>query len=253
MQDLIKIISKNSKTKEREHFDREYEKLIDKFIVSAGLGDNCPPNLLIPPHLQHDKLRNEIKSQVESEELSRYLKIAIDSLIKDGSHCTELTEYEDMQVQFFEAIGYLNELDVTKPMEENLQKILHISDSVMATAIKIAQYEYEENRLEESLSIFAFLSLLNPEDPDYWYRLGIVTYQLQHFELALRAFTNATSLDISFIETRIYSAECYTRLNRLNEAKEELDKIHDLFDKSSIDPVLSEMIANIEEDINKAA
>ncbi|MBA2368190.1 MAG: tetratricopeptide repeat protein [Candidatus Protochlamydia sp.] len=228
-----------------DDFEKEYNKIIDTYIESEGLDDN-PPNPFIPPQLRHSKLREEIKSQAQSKELSDYLNLALETLKTDGVCYVHNVDYESMMNQFSEANENLNKVDINHPLEQNYRHILHFSDSTMQSIFKIAQAEYSNNKFEESLSIFAFLSFLEPEDPDYWYRFGVLAHQLKRYEAALTSFTNSLSLDANFLEARIYTAYCHLKLGQLGEAKDDLDKIHELADSSTIDPIWSKMISELE-------
>ena len=233
--------------------ENSYDKMIDEYIDSEGL-DNTPPNPLVPGHLRRSKLHEDVKAQTEPTELAVHLKKAIHALTTDADKCLDSTEIKELTQQFSDAIAYLDVIDYTKPMEENYRNILHFNDSTMASILKIAQYEYNENKIEESLSIFALLAVLEPDDPDYWHRLGIVAYQTERYELALKAFNNATTLNTDYLEPRIFAAKCYLNLRQISEAKRELDVINELYDdKSLTDPLWKEMIAYIENMIGKSS
>jgi tetratricopeptide (TPR) repeat protein len=232
-----------------DHLTKVYDKMIDDYIQSAGLESNQPPNLLIPPHLRLAKLRQEIKNEIESVELKEYLKIAFQSLINDGENFVDSEEYGRMCDQFSESSDYLNEIDFNKSNEENFQKLLHIDDTSMETVLKIAKGEFRDNKFEESLSIFALLHFLVPEDPEYSYRLGIVARRTHKIELALRAFSNAASLDPEFFQPRLYAAESHLKLGHFQEAAVEIDEAKKILDLTTMDPIWSDWIVELEKGV----
>ncbi|MBA3238165.1 MAG: hypothetical protein H0T62_07460 [Parachlamydiaceae bacterium] len=246
---LINIVSKNPTDKKNDEdlFSRSYDKVIDEYIKSSGLENGLERNLLIPPHLRNAKLREEIKSEIEPVELMDYLKKAIQALTDDGPNLVESGDYEEMLVQLSKSSNYLKKINFNEEVTDDLKTLLHIDEHVMETIFKIAQLEYKNEKVEESLAIFSLLTVLVPQDPDYLYRLGIVARQINKLELALLAFAKATTLNTTFIEARIYSAECNLKLGNFQEAKNELDEIKNQANEKSIDQDWLDIVDQIEE------
>lgn len=218
-----------------------YDRVIDEYIESEGLENQ---QSLVPSHLRREKIRNEIKAEAESGELRKYLKIAFQTLIDDGQRFVELKDYENMINHLYKSTNYLKKTDKI-PVNLNFKTILHFNEYTMETIFKIAQGTYNDNKLDEALSIFALLTALAPEDPDYLYRLGIVARQTNRLELALSAFINAVSLDPDFVSARLYASECYLKLDQLKEAKHEFEEAKKRIDKTAIDPLWSVMISQL--------
>lgn len=225
-------------------FDTEYEKLIDNYIKDKGL-DQMPNHGLIPAHARLSKLKEDIKKQAEPDNLKESINLAFMTLIQDGKHNIDSNEYKSMIKQFIEAKKYLSQFNHTQSSNENFRNKMHFNSSTMETIFKIAQYEYTSKNFAKSQAIFTLLSLLEPKDPDYWFRLGIVTYQLQSYEFARRVFYNATLLKPDFIEARIFLAECLIKLKQTAEAIHEIDKVSKEINKATLNPIWQEMFESI--------
>jgi tetratricopeptide (TPR) repeat protein len=242
-----------SEEKPIDHLDQVHNQIVDDYIKSKGLENDQPTDLLMPYHLRHEQLRNEVKAQAGSLELKQYFKIAFPSLVNDGENFVESEEYEWMCEQVSKGSEYLNEIDFYKPLEDNFQNLLKIDDASMETIFQIAKGEFHENKLEESLSIFALLHFLAPDDPDYSYRLGIVAKNTNKLDLALRAFDHAIPLFLDLelidpeliVQARLYCADCHLKLGNFSEVKKLLDMVH------TEDLSLSDWFDRIESDLPK--
>jgi tetratricopeptide (TPR) repeat protein len=81
--------------------------------------------------------------------------------------------------------------------------------------------------LKDSFDVFSFLTLVCPDEPEYWYRMGLVAHKDEQHELALRALHVASDLDEDFLEPHIFSTECYLDLKEYAEARQELNEAKD--------------------------
>lgn len=200
--------------------DRAANKIFDDYIESNGL-NNSPPNPLIPEHLRLEKLRNDVKANLDSGEFDKILPIALDALVYDGKNLVEEAEYKLMCQQLSKIPAFLEKIGYEGPLEGNLQTMIQIPDSVINTIFTVAQ----KVESDKSIAIFSLLNALVPENPDYPYRLGLVAHTTNNLELALRAFKEAINIDDDFYEARIYLADCLAMDGKTAEAKDELNQI----------------------------
>ncbi len=227
------------------------EKLLDDYI-DVNLIDG-EWNSLIPSHLRHDKIKEDLKADAQLPELSILLECAIKILsTEDSKHYLDLRDYEKMVKQFSEAGDYIEKIDLTKPIEEDYASLLHFDDSTMQSIFKIAQEKYNENKIEESFSIFALLSTLKPETFDYWYRMGIIAHQMQQYAFALKAFTNATYFYPDLLGSRIFSADCHLKLGQIENAKTELNEAKILMEKEQPESYWLDLYSQFENNLKAA-
>jgi tetratricopeptide (TPR) repeat protein len=236
---------------ELSNIDLAINRMAEEVIENRDLENDPPPNLFIPAHLRYEKMRNEIKNELESAELNEFLPIALQALVDDGRNNVELEDYETMCDRISSIPDLIDKMDFSQPIKTDLQTMLQIEDSVMDSIYKIAQLEFHPlNKFLESLSIFTFLHALSPGNIDYSYRLGIVALESDRLELAIRALSNTIKLDPEFYEAQIYLVESYLRHNDFDEAKKEFEKI-DAINLNSIDRSMAEMIHSIQNSLAK--
>lgn len=82
-----------------------------------------------------------------------------------------------------------------------------------------AQDLYREKEMLKADRVFRLLTLLYPQNADFWIWLGLCQQQRQLPELALISFTIATVLDRQNPYTYFYKAQCWVELKGWEQAK----------------------------------
>ncbi len=232
------------KTKDR--FQLAEEKLLDSIIEKESLLGDPSKNQLVPPSLRKDKLKKDLHDSLESLDLDLDLSPALKILKEEGASYLDSEIYKVMVDQLEDIPKYLEQMDLLQPPKENLYTNLHISESTLQAINSVGVSKYDEGKFDSSLSIFCLLSTLDHENEVWLYRLGISAAQMEKWDQALKAFTYSLYLNPSLIGARIFSAECYIRLGKAVEAKEEINEAKRLIELSSSDTIWLEVLTSIE-------
>lgn len=140
----------------------------------------------------------------------------------------------------------LKNLDAETLKNESFEKIVYLSPESRASILKIGIGKFSENLLNDSLSIFAFLSSLEADNPDYWYRLGLVAQKCDLNELALKSFIVTSELAPGFAGSHIYAAQCYLTLDQPDNAKNEVDSVKAILKESPGEESWNQTVVDIE-------
>jgi len=231
-----------------DKFELAEDKLFDYLIDKGGLLDDPSSSLLLPASQRRAKLKKEMHEAAEQLDLNLDLAPALRILKEEGASYLDAAKFEEMDAQLDKMPTYLDQLDLTQPAKESLCTSLHISDSTLKSINKVGVAKYDEGNLEGSLSIFGLLATLDHDNENSLYRVGIAAAQLEKWDIALKAFTNAIKLSPEFLGARVFSAECHVRLGQINEAKEDIKEAKRLIEISKPDPIWVEVLTSIEEE-----
>lgn len=193
----------------------EMEKLVNDYVNALEM----QKNLLLPVQEQRAKVKFEIleilkKLSAEAESAMHILKSEID---KDPS--SEVNQL--LLSELNNSATHIAEHKAETINTANLQSLAKISDTSMQTMANIATAMFNENRYEDSLSIFSFLSIFSPEYDEYWFRKGIAAQMCKKYDLALGAYAVVSQLDPNHIGSRLFSAECWLKSGQREKAIEE--------------------------------
>lgn len=202
----------------KNRFEIEIEKQIDEYLKTIE-PEEYANNPFMTPAMKIAQVREEMRSACKLTELSKYVEDAFKILSTESSIYLSEERQNALSDDFTSAVEQLDNIDMTNPLNENLQTALHLSDTTLESIIKVATAKYNENKISDSLALYVLLSTLNPEYPEYWYRAGITAHADQNFQLALKLYNAAFTLDPEFLGARVLSVECYLSLQLLDEAK----------------------------------
>lgn len=236
--------NKNAKKNKSKHLDEKLEKEIDAYIDSLEIEEN--PNDLLGPKAKREKIRHEIKESVRPAELSHLLESAMEILISEGDRYLSLHENEKLLLDFTNATQYFTAIQPTDSQDKPLQEIIQISNDSMQSIVSIALAKYNETHYADSLALFSLLSILNPANQEYWFRLGIAAQECESYPLAIRAYNAALQLDSQMIGPRLFSAECLIALKHFDEAKQQINTAKKIAKETKVDHMWLEMIPSIE-------
>lgn len=192
--------------------------LSDKYVEEQN---SLQGQLLSSQNLK-EKFQYKLKSELEMPVLSNYLIKAI-SLIKEDSQ-KYLDQIDDQKLQ--DAISLaeekLFELNINDVLDNDLCTLIGIDEQTLEAIQKIALAKYDEQQPLEATSLFTLLSTLKPSQANYWLRVGISAQEANLQEYALRAFVAAIELHPNNFLAHLLVCETLFKLNRREEAKEQL-------------------------------
>lgn len=239
------------KNNEQDKYKLAEDNLLDYFIEKGSLLGDPSKNLLIPPSLQRAKLKKDLREAAELLDLNIDLSPALQILKEEGASYLDSAVYEEMIDQLSKIAFYLDQLDFSKPPKASLSSSLHISESTLQAIYKIGLAKYDEDKLDDSLSLFGLLASLDHENEEYLFRLGIVATKMESWDLALKAYTYALYLNPDLLGARIFSAECYVKLGRIEDAKEEIKDAKEMIELTHPEPLWLEVLTSIEGSIKQ--
>ncbi len=80
-------------------------------------------------------------------------------------------------------------------------------------------------RFDKAVSILIVCCMYRPHQPKYLVALGVCHRRLQQYEMAVRVFSLATSMDPMHYDAALQTAECLLRLQRPDEARQVLKNL----------------------------
>lgn len=169
------------------------------------------------------KIESEVRKAAELTEFGSRIQHAVE-LIRSGQRYLEKEDFYQLNVALDEIHRKIESLDLINFTDESLKSALEVPDSAAQSILKIAIDKFSEGLLNDSLDVFSFLTLVCPDEPEYWYRMGLVAHKDGQNELALKAFEAASGLAGDFLESHVFAAECHIDLKEYHEAAQELEK-----------------------------
>ena len=168
------------------------------------------------------KIEAEVRKEADLTEFGEHIEQGIYIIRNEGQKYLEKEAFEQLNLAIDEISHKIQALDLKNFTEESLQNALSIPDPAANSILKIAIDKFSEGLHQNALNIFSFLTLVCPDEPEYWYRMGLVAHKDGQHELAVKAFQAATALNKDFLEPRIFAAESYIDLKEYDEAQQEL-------------------------------
>lgn len=250
--DKPKSLAAAQKKQKIDKFDAAYNELFDHFVDSTS--SDLPQETLIPNSIQREKRKKDLMDNTQCLNLEISLKPAIDFLTnkKECQYDFSQEEYDLLLLQFSKISFYLKKIDFTQIHRESLYSLLHLTESTMQAIFRVAIAKYNEEEFETSFNLFSLLATLDQENEDYWYRLGIAAIQIGKLELALQSLAFTLYLNQKMLGARLFSAECYLRLDQLNDAKAELEEAKKIVEDIPQEQIWLDLLVNIEERTNAA-
>lgn len=106
--------------------------------------------------------------------------------------------------------------------DSTLQKLLNLSSQTLIWMYEVAYSYYAQKDFSKALSIFQFLTILNPLIADYWVALGLTQRSLKQEMAALYAFSIAALMNPDHPTPRYHAAEIYLSFKQPKEAESEI-------------------------------
>jgi tetratricopeptide (TPR) repeat protein len=242
-----------SSEEKKNRFEVATEKAIDDHIETLTFDEDNPVgNKLVTPEMQRSRVKAELKEKAKLPELSAFIESAFKILTSEGGNYLDKDHTESMNKDFASGLDVLQKIDLNSPASENFQALLHFSDSTMDSIFKIALEKFNELQYSDSLSLFILLTTLNPENPDYWYRAGILAQKCENYELATRLFSAATDIDPVLIGPRVFLIDCYLKREMISEAKVAYAEAMEINEVAQIEDSWKEMLSIYDALLNKS-
>lgn len=228
----------------KDKFEIALENQIDEYVDSLELDSNQENNLLSPA-AQKARLKQELKEGAKLTELDSFLSSSARVLVTEGKKYLEAKDFEDLENALRKIPEIADGMDLNKERTESFQKIFNISDKMMESILKVAREKFEEEKYEDTLSIFALLSTLAPENADYWLQLGVAAQRFQNFDLALRAYAVLTEPSPELMQAKLLSTQCFLEKGDLEGAKASLGEAKKIAETVEIDAFWRDLLKEI--------
>jgi tetratricopeptide (TPR) repeat protein len=169
-------------------------------------------------------VEQEVRKSLDLSEYDSYMNSAFKILRNEGHEYLDETAFKAL-IDALDKLHYQTaQLNISSLSDESLRDAFAIPEEIRQLILKIGIAKFNSGSMEGSLAIFTFLSTLNSDEPDYWYRLGLVAQKSEKYELALKSFAATSWLAQDFIGSRIFATQCYLQMGLRNDAETELEE-----------------------------
>ncbi len=230
----------------KNRFEVDLEDKISQRVDVLMKEEDPYTNKLLSPDIRREKIKNEIYEELDLSEFSDTIGTAIAILEEQGLQYLNEEEHSIVLEDIENIRNKLDSLDLNITDQEIIKSIFKVSPTSLSLITRIAIAKFSEDQLPNSLSIFSLLTLLDSDNPDYWYRVGIVAQKCERYDLALRTFDVVKQLIPEFMGSRIFMTQCYLQVNLNHKAVEEMAEIKKLLKTTNIEQEWEERIADLE-------
>lgn len=226
--------------------DKFLEKNIEEYV--DGVMEEEDPNCskLLSQSARRRKIEKEIRETLDSSETGGLIVSAMKILLRDGHSYLSNENYQTLISEIEKLQARIDVLEFEQLNDESFKAIFSLSESSCDHIFQIGISKFNEGLLPDSLALFTFLSNLKSEDADYNYRLGIIAQKNERFDLALKAYTIASTLDPNFLAPRLFAVQCYLSCNQMKRAVQTLEEAQEIIKMTKVDQELLELFKKIE-------
>ncbi|MBA3238978.1 MAG: tetratricopeptide repeat protein [Parachlamydiaceae bacterium] len=238
---------KGAEIRPKDKFDVAIEKEIDKYIDSLELERNVENNKLASPAMRRAQIKAQMKADLQMPEVESFITSAISILLSEGAHYLLPEQYNEMEKELKGIKDHLDSLDLgSSDVNIKFQNLVKISDSVMNCFFHISVEKFKEKEFPASLSLFSFLTILDPGNIEYLYRLGIAAQNNKNYELALKAYEASLEINHELLGALLFASECYFRLKERELAITYLKKAKNLAETQPLNDIWEKLIYDLE-------
>lgn len=180
--------------------------------------EEAPPNEMLTLQEKRAKIEQKVRESLNFEDYGKWMKEAFKIMGTED----DLKEWAAAASQNLKNLKGV----VT---EEKMKGAFALSQEIQGQIQKLAISKFTNKDLEGCLALFYFLANAVADEPDYWYRLGIVAEKSGNFPLALQAFTSVEQLAPDFIGGHLFASNCDLHMGKKEEAKAELEEARRCF------------------------
>lgn len=249
MSDGLRTFKTKAKTTNNsKKFNTSIDYFVNKYVDELQLNEE---DALLSIKLNRQRLRQELKNTVKSTELKSHIQLAFNVIFNDGIVLIEKEPFELLKGEFLKAKYVLNNLNLREYLPDNLNDILKISPACLDMIYQMALKKFSDLNYNECLALYILLTVLNQNNPDYWYRLGISAQKCEMIDLALRAYRNTIALFPTLVGARLFAIECYIASGALDEARAECANVKHFLKSNAIDEIWPQFFLSLESLLTK--
>jgi len=234
------------KSRLKDKYELAIEKKIHAYIDTLNLESRYLQNRLLHPSTERAKLFMEMKEEIALVKLETYISTAIEVLVLHGQEFLDDSSSKRVEKELSAIPEILEQLDLGNASDERIQNTLKISNSTLDSILQVAIGYFQAKEFEKSLSILAFLCVLAPQISDYWFRMGMAAQRAHNYDLAIKAYAVAGSLNSELIEAKLFSIECLLSLDQMEKALTAMAEAKELSATFEIDAEWHELLQQIE-------
>lgn len=218
-------------------FDREIQKEINQYVHTNDQTPDSNGNFFCNSSQRLEKIRQELIQEAQQEKLESYLTQAIKIIKFESVRYLSKEIAEDLQKEL-DSIGKQlqsassNAKEIALDFGSYIENKKHFESSVQT----IAYAKFDEKQFTESLSVNIFLTILFPENIEYWYRAALASHSAANYELAADLYNIVITMAPALLEPKLLLAECHFRNNSLETAKQIFYEAKKLSEIKEIEP-----------------
>lgn len=206
--------------RKKNKFEIEMDKDIENYLQPLTFEDGDPSqSQFFSPEMRRVKMREELTKEASLPELLSFVTSALKTLQQEKSTYLDKEHLDAMTHDFMQVDEALEKIPANDSPTEDFQHLLQFSDLTMDSISTLAIAKFTENHFPESLSLYILLATLVPENEEHWLRAGIMAYRCENYELAVRLFSSAITLEPLLLIPRVFSVDCYLKRNLPAEAE----------------------------------
>jgi len=222
----------STRTLDKNRFEVALDETLKAYATNLMSEEDPNQIHLTPQRIRQAQLVKDLKESIDLNEFGDFLKIAVTIFREEGQSYLNQNDY-NILIKELEKLRYqLETLDLSHLEEESFKNSIKVPAETRDFMLKIGIAKFSEELYPACLSIFSFLSAVETDEPDYWYRLGLVSQQCERYDLALRSFQAAAELAPDFIGTKIFMAQCYLNMGDRENALGVMEEVKDMLFKT---------------------
>lgn len=162
---------------------------------------------------------NERHCLKEVENATQILKSSLQEVL--GPNLENATEALSTKIDFDTYEQVIDKLPTSEnpTMPPSLAETWKLSLDTLETFYQIGTKLYENEKLEEAISVFSYLSIIDVYNPNVWLSLGMCHHKGNDWFEALKAFTMVNILNPENPLPYLYSIDCYLANHDRNNAR----------------------------------
>jgi tetratricopeptide (TPR) repeat protein len=213
-----------------------YEEAIQNQVDYLMSLEDGQANSLLPPAARRAKIEHEVRALADFSEFGKTIALAFEILRNEGlallgnDHDNEI-----LQDSLDKLSEQLEDLELNDLTDDKLKEAYSMSPESKQLILKVGIEKYRHEKFKDSLMIFTLLSTIDDEEPDYWYKLGLMAQKTENYGLAREAFSKTSQLAPDFIGAHVFAAECDLKIGRRGDALTELKKAKECLSKNKSD------------------
>lgn len=189
-------------------WDQELDLLVDELMEDRMSPKNGNP--LVSEHQIRSQIQQEVKEMVRFEKETEAVSHSLALLKSSGLEIHGAKRIDEIIYELHHVGEKLIELaEEISHAPEKTATLIGIQDQTLADLLRVGLEEYENERWENAESLYRFLTVLAPVNPELWLCLGSALQNQSKFDEARKGYLRAMELDSVDPYYPLYIAECY--------------------------------------------